>query len=62
MIVANAWNRFFDLTMLSFFNGREREKDDWANLFREADERFADIRIWTLEGSSFAIIEATWRP
>lgn len=60
--MADAWNRFFDLTMLSFFNGREREEADWENLFREADERFADVRIWTPEGSSFAIIEATWRP
>ena len=48
--------------MLSFFNSREREKADWENLFREADERFAEVKIWTPEGSSLAIIEATWRP
>lgn len=60
--MANARYRFYDLTMLSFFNGREREEADWEKLFREADERFADIGIWTPEGSSFAIIEATWRP
>lgn len=60
-VVADAADRFFDMVMLSFFNAREREKADWEDLFREADERFRDVRIWTPEGSSFAIIEATWR-
>lgn len=59
--VTDAADRFFDMVMLSFFNAREREKADWEGLFREADERFTDVRIWTPEGSSFAIIEATWR-
>ena len=48
--------------MLSFFNSREREKADWEILFHEADERFAEVKVWTPEGSCFAIIEATWRP
>jgi hypothetical protein len=61
-LLANALLRYLDLVMLSLFNSREREKADWENLFREADERFAEIKIWTPERSSFAIIEATWRP
>ena len=60
--MANTTDRFLDLVMLSFFNSREREKADWEGLFREADERFKEVRVWTPEGSSFAIIEATWRP
>ena len=50
------------MTMLAFFNSREREKHDWMVLFREADERFKDIKMWTPDGSSFSIIEATWAP
>ena len=56
------WSRYFDMTMLAFFNSREREREDWKDLFHEADERFTDIKIWTPEGSSFSIIEATWTP
>ena len=48
------------MTMLAFFNSREREEHDWRGLFREADERFGDVRMWTPDGSSFSIIEATW--
>lgn len=50
------------MTMLALFNSREREKSDWEGLFREADERFTDINIWTPEGSALSIIEATWTP
>lgn len=50
------------MTMLSFFNSREREKTDWEDLFREADARFGNVQVWTPEGSSLAIIEATWMP
>lgn len=54
--------RYSDMTMLALFNSREREKGDWEGLFREADERFTDINIWTPEGSALSIIEATWTP
>lgn len=46
--------------MLGFFNGREREKADWENLFREADPRFHNVQMWTPSGSVLSIIEATW--
>ncbi|KAL9106900.1 MAG: hypothetical protein Q9227_008148 [Pyrenula ochraceoflavens] len=52
--------RFYDMVMLSLFNAREREEGDWAALFREADARFQDVKVWTPAGSTLSIIEATW--
>ena len=54
--------RFFDMTMLSFHNSREREKGDWEVLFHEADEKFREVRVWTAEDSLFALIDAVWMP
>lgn len=48
------------MIMLSLFNARERERADWEGLFREADSRFQDVRIWVPEGATLAIIEAVW--
>ncbi|RAH68272.1 O-methyltransferase-like protein [Aspergillus aculeatinus CBS 121060] len=39
---------------------RGREEADWVELFRKADSRFANLRIWTPEGALMAIIEAVW--
>lgn len=50
-----------DLIMLTLFNAREREEADWIELFRQADPRFADVRIWTPDGAAMAIIEAVWK-
>ena len=49
-----------DLTMLSLFNAREREEAEWHVLFKKADERFTDIKIWVPNGATMAIIEARW--
>jgi len=49
-----------DMIMLSLYNSREREKEVWERLFREADARFKDIRIWVPDGATLAIIEAVW--
>ena len=49
-----------DLVMLSLFNAREREEAEWRVLFKEADERFTDIKIWVPNGATMAIIEARW--
>ena len=48
------------MIMLSLFNARERERDDWISLFERADARFRDVRVWLPEGATLAIIEAVW--
>ena len=47
--------------MLSLFNSRERDANDWRMIILDADVRFQDIKIWTPDGASLAIIEATWK-
>lgn len=49
-----------DMIMLSLFNARESEYSDWEQIFKEADARFKDVRIWVPEGATLAIIEAVW--
>jgi hypothetical protein len=39
------WNRFIDMLMLNNVNGREREAEDWINIFKQADERFQILSI-----------------
>ncbi len=46
--------------MMAMVNARERGADDWADLFREADERFKFIGIRKPPGSQLAFIEVTW--
>lgn len=48
--------------MLSLYNSREREKDDWDMLFREADPRFRNVKTWVPEGAMLGVVEATWVP
>lgn len=52
--------RGMDMIMLSLFNARERSKDDFEQLFAEADERFQQVKVWKPEGSSLGLVEATW--
>ena len=42
------------------FNGKERDADDWAKLFKVADPCFRLTRIKTPSYSMLSIIEATW--
>jgi hypothetical protein len=49
-----------DLIMLALFNSQEREEGDWIELFKRADPRFSTPKIWTPEGATMGIIEATW--
>lgn len=49
------------MIMLSLYNSREREKEVWERLFREADTRFREIKIWVPDGATLAIIEAVWQ-
>ena len=48
------------MLMLSLNNSRERDRDDWEMLFREADERFRIVNVNVPQGSALAIVEAKW--
>ncbi|GAW18307.1 hypothetical protein ANO14919_077820 [Xylariales sp. No.14919] len=53
--------RGFDLVMTSIQNAKERELEDWVNLFRLADERFEFQGVTQPPGSFNALLVATWR-
>lgn len=48
------------MTMLTLFNSKERDADDWKLVFEKADVRFKKIKIWVPKKATMAIIEATW--
>lgn len=49
-----------DLTMLELQNLCERELDDWATLFHEADSRFDFLGGEQPAGSRLWILKARW--
>ena len=49
-----------DLTMLEMQNSCERDLDDWAALFRNADPRFEFLGGQLPAGSNLWIITARW--
>ncbi|KAL8868324.1 MAG: hypothetical protein Q9174_005065 [Haloplaca sp. 1 TL-2023] len=53
--------RAFDLAMLELCNGKERDKDEWVDLFKLADQRFEVVRVLRPKGSRLSLIEAEWR-
>ncbi|KAL7949491.1 S-adenosyl-L-methionine-dependent methyltransferase [Trichoderma barbatum] len=52
--------RTLDLFMQVTVNAREREPDDWRQLFARADERFKFNDVWKPEKSRMWFIEAEW--
>ena len=48
--------------MLTLCNSRERDRDDWAQIFQEADGRFKFVNAYTPEGSVLGLVEAVWQP
>jgi hypothetical protein len=47
--------------MMSLFNSREREVDEWKDLFRSADERFSAVTVSRIgENGSSGVISAKW--
>ena len=46
--------------MLEFHNAKERDIDDWINLFGTADPRFRFLGFKQPPGSSLAIMEVDW--
>lgn len=47
--------------MMALQNAKEREAEDWAGLFRNADPRFNFLGITQPPFSKLGIIEARWR-
>lgn len=52
--------RTLDLFMQVTVNAREREADDWKDLFARADSRYRVNRVWKPEKSAMSFIEAEW--
>lgn len=49
-----------DLLQFVTMNGREREVEDWKDLFRQADLRFLFVKAWKPEKSHMWLIEAVF--
>ena len=50
-----------DAIMLSLFNSRERELDDWKELFERADGRFTGFTAERVkENPSTGVLVASW--
>lgn len=45
---------------MAMLNSRERGRDDWAELFREADDRFRFLGVQNPPSSQMSFIEASW--
>lgn len=47
--------------MMSLFNSREREEEEWKGLFKQADERFGNITVNRIgKNGSSGVISAEW--
>lgn len=60
LLIVFSWSRAFDMVMMTLFNGREREKDEWIQLLREADARFRFIDAKKPEVGTMGLILAEW--
>ena len=47
--------------MKCLHNSKERNADEWVNLFGKADRRFGAVKIKSPPQSMLSIIEATWQ-
>lgn len=51
-----------DTIMMSLFNSREREANEWRRIFQQADERFGMVSVSRIgENGSSGIIFAEWQ-
>ena len=53
--------RSFDMAMLEFHNGKERDMDDWRQLFISADPNYHILGVTQPAGSRLGFIEVGWR-
>ena len=58
--IENRTMRTMDLFMQVTVNAREREPDDWRDLFTRADQRYKFNNIWKPDKSRMWFIEAEW--
>lgn len=61
MTVLTMRNRAMDMLMLSICNARERDEEDWRQVFKEADSRFEVLRVFTPKGSALGIVDVVWK-
>ncbi|KAI9663956.1 MAG: hypothetical protein M1821_007447 [Bathelium mastoideum] len=54
--------RASDLAMKAILNAKERDLDDWKELFQKADSRFHYRGVKTPHESSMGILEFVWEP
>ncbi|TVY82682.1 O-methyltransferase gsfB [Lachnellula suecica] len=52
--------RAYDMLMMTLFNARERELDDWLGLFTQADKRFKFIGAQSPDVGTMGVITAIW--
>ncbi|MCJ1379615.1 hypothetical protein MMC17_002717 [Xylographa soralifera] len=52
--------RSFDIVMMECYNAKERDVEEWAQLFLAADSRFMFRGVKVPMGSKLAIIEVSW--
>ncbi|EEA24943.1 O-methyltransferase, putative [Talaromyces marneffei ATCC 18224] len=53
--------RAMDVAMMTMQNAQERDKGEWVDLFKRADERFRFVEVVQPEESDLAVIEFTWQ-
>jgi O-methyltransferase domain len=53
-------SRAMDMLMLSICYARGRDKEDWRQVFREADRRFNDLCVFTPKVVALGIIDVVW--
>lgn len=41
-------------------NAKERDSDDWTQLFKSVDSRFTNLEVISPQGSYLSIISITW--
>ena len=50
-----------DIAMMTMQNAQERDKGEWIDLFKRADERFHFVEVVQPEESDLAVIEFIWQ-
>ena len=60
IVYAYVISRSMDMVMMYMLNAREREVQDWADLFHRADPRFKFLGAKKPEKCRMYIIEAVW--